>query len=64
VGDDPVGEDRGEDPEHDQREADHADIGIEELAVETQPPLEGDRDREDDHQRRPDGQKLLGDAPR
>ncbi len=54
IGDGQVGEERGEDPEHDDAEADHADGGIEELAVKPEPPPEAQRQREEDDERDPD----------
>ena len=59
MGHDPGREQGREHPEHYQGIAHHAHRGVEELAVEPEPALEADRQREGDDERDPDRQELL-----
>ena len=61
-GDDHIREDRGVDPEHHQRKADHADGAVKQFAEQAKLALVADRKREGGDQRDPDRQELLGDA--
>ncbi len=61
-GHDEIGEDRGEDPEHHDAEPDHADHGIEELAVKPEFAFEADRDEVEHDEGDPDRQEPFGDG--